>query len=324
MKFIVTGGAGFIGHNVVQLLESQGYECVIFDNMTDYGFVPRAELEYLINERSKKIKANILDVDLVEDLTTRVFFEKHAPDTDAVIHLASFPRQKVVNQNPVAGANIMGTALVRLLELTKLHTVPKFVYVSSSMVYGDFSNYVQETAECDPQGQYAIMKFMGEKLVQDYSRRGDCSHVIIRPSAVYGELDVEDRVVSKFFLNAMRGLPIKVNGASEMLDFTHVSDTAQGIALAAANPEANGKTFNITHSGTRAYTLLDAAQLVIDIVGQGTLEVQNRESGYPSRGLLSTVNANNVLGYRPIMDVQSGFRQYHQWLSNSSYWQKHL
>jgi serine protease Do len=104
-----------------------------------------------------------------------------------------------------------------LLEETKRHKIPKFVYISSSMVYGDFDNDVTEDYNCRPQGQYGIMKLMGEHLVKDYTRRGCFDHVIIRPSAVYGEYDVEDRVVSKFMTMAMRGETLKVKGADEVL-----------------------------------------------------------------------------------------------------------
>ena len=79
------------------------------------------------------------------------------------------------------------------------------------MVYGDFKDYVTEDAVCRPQGQYGIMKLAGEWLVRDYQRKG-IDHTIFRPSAVYGPLDVEDRVISKFLLTAMRGGVLKVNG----------------------------------------------------------------------------------------------------------------
>ena len=110
------------------------------------------------------------------------------------------------------------------------------------MVYGDFTDDVTEDAECRPQGQYGIMKLAGEWLVRDYSRRGFFDYVVIRPSAVYGELDVEDRVISKFLLTAMRGGTLKVNGAGETLDFTYVEDAADGIVAAALSPIANNNT----------------------------------------------------------------------------------
>ena len=320
MKFIVTGGAGFIGHNVVRQLEAQGHDCFILDNITDYGFVPKDELAYLYNARTNRICASVHHIDLCGHERVKQFFSNFAFKTDAVIHLASFPRQKVVSADPVWGAEVMGTGLVHLLELTKRYKIPKFVYVSSSMVYGTFFNGVTEDAVCDPIGQYGIMKLMGEKLVEDYTRRGCFDHVIVRPSAVYGEYDVEDRVVSKFMLSAMRGRVLKVNGANETLDFTYVEDTAQGIVLSATKPEANNQVFNITRSDTHTYSLAEAAELIIRIAGSGTIEIRGKDLDFPSRGRLSIERAVQVLGYRPAVGVEEGFNKYYRWFTESPYW----
>jgi nucleoside-diphosphate-sugar epimerase len=324
MKFLVTGGAGFIGHNVVRQLEAQGHECFVLDCVTNYGFVSAAELDYLYRERCKRIRAVIHHLDLRDQQDVKNFFLNFSFGADAVIHLASFPRQKVVSQDPVWGAEVMGTGLVNLLELTKLHQIPKFVYVSSSMVYGDFANDVTEDAPCNPQGQYGIMKLMGERLVEDYTRRGCFDHAIIRPSAVYGEYDVEDRVVSKFVLGAMRNQTLRVKGANEVLDFTYVEDTAQGIVLAATKPEARNQIFNITRSDTKLYTLLDAANLAIKIVGMGQVVCEDKDAEFPSRGRLNIDRAQDMLGYQPITSVEQGFERYYQWFQTSSYWQQQI
>jgi UDP-glucuronate 4-epimerase len=148
MKFIVTGGAGFIGHNVVRQLENLGHECFILDSGTDYGFVPEDELLYLSRARRDRMRASIHYIDLREHARVESFFTNFSFKCDAVIHLASFPRQKVVSGNPVWGAEVMGTGLVHLLETAKRHNIPKFIYISSSMVYGDFENNVPEDAIC--------------------------------------------------------------------------------------------------------------------------------------------------------------------------------
>jgi nucleoside-diphosphate-sugar epimerase len=207
----------------------------------------------------------------------------------------------------------MSTGLINLLELSKKNNVKKFVYISSSMVYGDFTADVDESAVCNPIGQYGIMKYMGEKLVEDYSRRGCFEHVIIRPSAVYGEWDVEDRVVSKFMTKAMRGETLKVNGPDEVLDFTYVEDTAQGIVLAATLDAANGNIYNITRSEQRQWTLKDAAELAVKIAGQGTLEIAPRDLSFPKRGRLDISHAVKDLGYNPQVNVEEGFRKYYEW-----------
>ena len=320
MKFLVTGGAGFIGHNVVRQLEAQGHECFVLDSVTNYGFIPQAELDYLYRERCARMRANVLHADLRDREYVKNFFLNFSYNADAVIHLASFPRQKVVSQDPVTASEVMSTALVHLLELTQLYKIPRFVYISSSMVYGDFDNDVTEDAVCRPQGQYGIMKLMGEQLVKDYTRRGCFDHVIIRPSAVYGEYDVEDRVVSKFMLGAMRDETLKINGENEVLDFTYVEDAAQGIVLAAVKPEARNQIFNITRSDTRLYTLKDAAEIAIGIAGSGRLEIRGKDADFPSRGRLSIERAVRVLGYTPTVGVEEGFNKYYNWFNTSTYW----
>ena len=80
MKFLVTGGAGFIGHNVVRILESQGHECIVIDTCTDYGFIPKAELTYLITERSKRFNARTRSIDIREEVFVDTIFKTYQPD----------------------------------------------------------------------------------------------------------------------------------------------------------------------------------------------------------------------------------------------------
>jgi nucleoside-diphosphate-sugar epimerase len=320
MKILVTGGLGFIGHNVVAELEAQGHACIITDTRTTYGIVPQAELDYLMTERCKKIKTDrIYRVDIIDCNGIDWLVREHQPDM--VIHLASFPRQKVVNSNPARGSRVMSEGLLNLLEASAKHSVKKFVYVSSSMVYGNFNesscNGIHEYHPTDPIGQYGIMKLAGEWLVRDYTRRVGLVHTIIRPSAVYGPLDVEDRVVSKFLLTAMRAGQIQVNGGAESLDFTYVTDAAQGIADAAVSLETDNATYNITRGQAR--TLLEAAELAVTIAGQGTIQVNDPDKSFPSRGQLNINAAHSDFSYQPTVDIEQGFREYHAWLANSFY-----
>lgn len=320
MNILVTGGAGFIGHNVVNFLEAQGHTCWIIDSGTNYGFVPKDEMAYLFAERKKKFKANVHHIDIRDAEKVNNMFVTFHPDM--VIHLASFPRQKVVSANPAWGSEVMSTGLVNLLECSKAHRIKKFVYLSSSMVYGDFDDDVTEDYNCNPQGQYGIMKLAGEWLVKDYTRRGCFDHVIIRPSAVYGEWDVEDRVASKFMLTAMRGGVLKVNGAGETLDFTYVEDAAMGVVQATLSEVAKNKTYNITKS--HSYSLLDAANLAVEIAGKGTIECRDKDADFPSRGALNIDAARRDFGFDPKIDVEEGFRRYHRWFKESAFWQAKL
>jgi nucleoside-diphosphate-sugar epimerase len=318
MKILVTGGLGLIGHNVVSRLENLGHEVVVADTKTTYGIVPQDELDYLMSERLKKVQTPLIyNIDIASD-SAQWLIEKHQPAI--VIHMASFPRQKVVNANPMMGSRAMSEGLLNLLESSAKNNVCKFLYISSSMVYGDFTDQVQEDAECRPQGQYGIMKLAGEWLVRDYTRKtnGSLVHTIIRPSAVYGPLDVEDRVVAKFMLTAMRNGVLKVNGAGETLDFTYVDDAADGIVAAALSSATNNKTYNITKS--HSVSLLQAAEKIVRIVGSGSIEVRNKDADFPSRGALNIDAARRDFGYDPKVDVDEGFEEYYRWLSTSAFW----
>jgi nucleoside-diphosphate-sugar epimerase len=318
MNILVTGGLGLIGHNVVKRLQNQGHLVSIMDTKTNYGIVPQDELDYLITERKKKIDATsyVYERDISDSKAVDHVFNVEQPEI--VIHMASFPRQKVVNADPAWGSRVMSEGLINLLEASKTYDVRKFIYISSSMVYGDFTDDVKEDAICRPQGQYGIMKLAGEWLVKDYTRRDNLVHTIIRPSAVYGPLDVEDRVISKFLLSAMRGNTLKVNGATETLDFTYVEDAADGIVAAALSDNTDNKTYNITKS--HSVTLLEAANLAVKIVGKGNVELRTRDLDFPSRGALNIDAARKDFGFDPKVDVEEGFEKYYEWLSNSPFW----
>jgi nucleoside-diphosphate-sugar epimerase len=317
MNILVTGGLGLIGHHVVQRLENLGHNVSIVDTMTNYGIIPQDEIDYLMRERRKKIKTDqVYKFDIADAPSMNTLFE--TKKFDIVIHMASFPRQKVVNANPAWGSRVMSEGLLNLLEASKNNKVSKFIYISSSMVYGDFTDDVKEDAVCNPQGQYGIMKLAGEWLVKDYTRRDNISHTIIRPSAVYGPLDVEDRVIAKFMLTAMRDGTLNVNGAGETLDFTYVEDAADGIVGATLSPNTRNKTYNITKSHSR--TLLDAARLAVKIAGTGTINVRDKDADFPSRGALNIEAARRDFGYDPKVDVEEGFQKYYEWLSNSPFW----
>jgi UDP-glucose 4-epimerase len=319
MKIFVPGGLGLIGHHVVDKLQRQGHSVVVADTRTNYGIIPQDEIDYLMHERLKKIQpGQIHALDISDSDNIDYLFSKYK--FDVVIHMASFPRQKVVNANPALGARTMMEGLLNLCEAAKKYKVPKFVYISSSMVYGDFTDDVTEDYDCKPQGQYGIMKLAGEDLVKDYTRRGCFDYTIIRPSAVYGPLDVEDRVIAKFMLTAMRGGVLKVNGAGETLDFTYVDDAADGIVAAALSENTKNKTYNITKSHSRS--LLEAAELAVKIAGKGSIEVRDKDADFPSRGALNIDAARKDFGYDPKVDVEEGFERYYEWLSNSTFWSK--
>jgi len=311
VKILVTGGLGFIGHNLVNNLNKQGHQVSIIDNATDYGVCDSREIESLISQRLATIPENVTiyraDINNYSDFCS-IFNNNYY---DAVIHLASFPRQKTVSLNPALAARTMIEGTINLLHAAN-NNAGKFLFVSSSMVYGDFSGSVNEESPCNPKGQYGVLKLAGENLVKDWSRESNIPYTIVRPSAVYGPRDINDRLVPKFLQTAHNGETLSVNGEDESIDFTYIDDLVSGISLAATDSNADNETFNITRGSAR--TIYDAAKLAVGIAGRGEIKVNNRDNRYPSRGTLDISKSQNLLGYHPQNNIEYGFEKTYYWL----------
>lgn len=311
-RILVTGGDGFIGTYVCDLLvKKYGQHNVLsMDNHTNYlGLIPQEELVYLITERGKVMHGNCLAKnDISDKKLVKRHFDKFKPTH--VIHLAAFPRAKVVDKNPVYASETLVGGLLNVLE--NCSTVEHFVYISSSMVYGDFTNPVTEDFVCKPKGTYGVLKLAGESLVKDWARRNNKEYTVLRPSAVYGPFDVKDRVVSKFFAAAFNNEPLKVQGPDQKIDFTFVEDLAAGICSVLEDANSYHRTFNMARGKSR--TLLEAAELIIELVGSGTIDLQDANKMYPSRDTLDCRMANYLLGYNPTTDIEAGFQKYYDFL----------
>jgi len=310
MKILVVGGAGFIGHTVVSMLEDEGHSCAILDNCTDYGILDREQHDALIAERMERVTAELYHGSIEDKGDVLRAFAKFQPEI--VMHLASFPRAKIVNTNPLWGREVMIDGTENLLEAAALYDVKRFMFVSSSMVYGDFDGGIKETGDMKPGSLYATYKLAGEQLTQFFAEKCGFEWTVVRPSAVYGPRDVEDRVVSKFFARAMRNETLFVNGSQERLDFSHVSDVARGMILAATHPEGANQAFNITRGEDE--TILYAARLVQSMVGSGEVKIRPKDPTMPSRGFLSINKAGARLGYRAVVNIQEGFQDYYDWI----------
>ena len=117
MRVLVTGGCGFIGHRVVNLLEKQGHDVLIVDNHTTYGSIQSDELKSLVKERKKFIKSDILTTDICDFVA---LYKAVEFDPDVVVHLASFPRQKSVDINPQEGVKTMMEGLLNILVIDRI------------------------------------------------------------------------------------------------------------------------------------------------------------------------------------------------------------
>ena len=303
MKIYVAGGLGFIGHVVTNMLMSAGHECAIIDTFEDYGILNNAELIQVYAERQ-----TILGSPRVTAISTAKITD--IKNADVIINLASFPRAKAVDLNPVRASDAMHVGTVNLCQQAKRNNA-KMIFISSSMVYGDWQDELAiETHTPNPQGLYALMKYQGEQLVNAMCD----DYIIIRPSAVYGPRDVTDRVVSLMFKAAMNNEPIRVEGPNNVLDFTYVDDLAQGI-VAAATSDVKNITVNMSRG--RGRTLLELATLIKNITNTSSkIELLDHNTRYPKRGPQDITVAKHLFNFHPTVDLEVGLDHYYNWLKS--------
>ena len=208
MKILVTGGYGFIGSKIVELL-CKKHSVTVLDNMETYGIVDKQELRRLVKWRTRKWTKVTTMEDTVIDRMAGLKAFKSRPDI--VIHLASYPRAKIVNKDPIAGIEQIVKGTTNMLWHAKQFGAKKFVYISSSMVYGNFYKKTKEDGKTKPINIYGEAKLTGERLVKLFCKDSNLKYNIIRPSGVYGPGDLPDRVVSKFFEAAMQNKDLNVH-----------------------------------------------------------------------------------------------------------------
>ena len=314
MKFLITGGKGFIGSKIVEMLSNDGHQVTVVDNEDTYGIMTKAQLDTLYQWRTRNWKAeNILYIqgDILDRLVCLKAFS-HNPDI--VIHLATYPRAKIVDNDPILGIPKVINTTTNLLWHAEKFGVRKFVYVSSSMVYGDFKDGTKEDASTKPKNIYGEAKLTGERLVKLFAKRDGLNYTIVRPSGVFGPGDMPDRVVSKFFDRAMTGKAITLHNGENKVDFTYRQDAARGIIMSALSSVAN-VSFNITAGN--ATSLRTLAEKIINITGSDSdIEDIGNHELYPMRGTLDISRAKDLLGYSPEFTLEQGLESYYDWLQN--------
>ena len=312
MKYLITGGLGFIGSKIIEKLSNDGHQVICVDNEDTYDILKKEELERLISWRTRNwLRKNIHEIN--GDILDRIVCLKaFSLKPDTVIHLATYPRAKIVDQDPINGIpKVIGTTTNLLWHASKFQT-KKFVYISSSMVYGDFVDGTKEESNTKPQNIYGEAKLTGERLTKLFAKRDGLNYVIVRPSGVFGPGDLPDRVVSKFFKQAMNNETIELHNGENKVDFTYRQDAAYGIIKAAESEVAN-TSFNITAGNSTSLRKL--AETIIDITGsESEIKDVGMHKLYPMRGTLDIGRAKDLLDYEPKFTLRQGLESYYDWI----------
>ena len=286
MKCLVTGGEGFIGSHIVDRLIEEGHDVVSVDDHS-----AQSNLVWYQNNLASNHQKSILDVAAMYDL-----FEQHK--FDYVFHLAAISRIQIGINEPITTAttNYLGTA--NLLDLSLKHGVKKFIFSSTSSIYGRAHKipYAEDMADCLT--PYSVAKLGSEKLCRVYTRMHGLPTVSLRYFNVYGEREpIKGEyapVIGLFLKQRKEGKPLTVVGdGMQSRDFTYIKDAVQANILAMIAPNwANGKVFNI--GSGKSYSILQIAEMISNKIKH----IPERR-GEARHTLANLASASSSLNYRP-------------------------
>jgi UDP-glucuronate 4-epimerase len=308
-QILVTGGAGFIGSHLVQRLVADGASVTVLDDFNDFydPSVKRANLA------AAGDSVRLVEGDLCDPAVIAKAFD--GPAFDIVIHLAARAGVRPSREQPALylRTNIDGT--FHLLEAVRNAGVPKFIFASSSSVYG--LNKKLPFSESDRIDQtispYAATKLAGEQLCSTYANLYDIRTVCLRFFTVYGPRQRPDLAISKFTRLINEGKPIpKFGDGSSARDYTYVEDIVAGIIAACGYEGPIFDVFNL--GGSQTTTLAELIELVENALGK-TAEIEQfpDQPGDLPRTYADVSKAGEFLGYAPATPIAAGVPKYVDW-----------
>jgi nucleoside-diphosphate-sugar epimerase len=323
-RVAILGGAGFIGHHLALELAARGTDVHIVDSLqinnmlavaTDERFRPHRDLySRILQERLDLLREadvpihvqDARDYDALSRLLTEI-----APK--GIVHAAAVSHAGQSNKDPYSTFDHSLRTLENALDWSRSGRLEHFVFLSSSMAYGNFlTPEVDETHPLEPIGIYGALKVAGEKIVIAYQQVFDLPYTIIRPSALYGPRCISRRVSQVFIENALEGRPIVIAGdGAERLDFTYIEGLVQGICLVIDRPAARNEIFNLTYGSARS--IGDVVELLRAQFPGLDVAHEERDRLMPERGTLSVEKARRLLGYAPENPIDAGIPKYVDW-----------
>jgi UDP-glucose 4-epimerase len=302
---LVTGGAGFIGSDLVRQLHLRGDRVIVVDNLVNGR---REHVADVLGDRVALLEADVRDLDALRPIL---------PQVRSLYHLACLGVRHSIH-SPDENHDVNATATLQLLRVCREAAVPRFVYVSSSEVYGT-ARWTPMTEEHPtlPCTVYGASKLAGECYTRAYFRTYGYPTVVVRPFNTYGPRCHHEgdsgEVIPKFLLRAMAGRPLMVFGdGSQTRDFTYVSDTAAGIVLAGETDAAVGETINL--GSGRELTINELARTVGAVSGLAvTVEHDSPRPGDVLRLCADTTLAARLLDYSPRVSLDAGLRMLLAW-----------
>ena len=316
MRILLTGGAGFIGSHLSEALLARGDDVVCLDNFDP--FYARAVKEAnlapsLRHERFRLVEGDVRDADLV-----RGIMEETAPDV--MIHAAARAGVRPSVEDPLGyvSTNVTGTAL--LLDACARAGVRKFLFASSSSVYGDDSPvpFREDAPANRPASPYAATKKACEELAHAYHGVAGLDVVCLRYFTVYGPRQRPEMAIHKFARYLVEGRVLPVYGGGRLVrDFTYVSDAVAGTISALDFLLRTRPCFEIINLGeSRRVPLHELLAIMERAFGvPARIRYEERPAGDVERTWADISKARRLLGYEPRVDIEEGIRFFADWFA---------
>jgi nucleoside-diphosphate-sugar epimerase len=323
-RIALIGGAGFIGHNMALAMKERGAHVEVIDGLEVNNLAYVAALPGDHPQRGLYLGILLERLQLLHEagipLRRQDARDYHGLsrqlneiEPDSIVHLAAVAHANRSNKDPYSTFDHSMRTLENALDWSRSSNLQRFVFFSSSMVYGNFrSPTVSEDHPLEPIGIYGALKVGGEKLVIAYHQAFELPYTIVRPSALYGPRCVSRRVGQAFIESALVGDTLRVDGdGDEMVDFTYIDDVVDGTIRVLTHAKACNETFNMT--GGRARSLHDLVTLVQEHFPEIEVEYVERDALRPYRGTLSMDKAAQLIDHVPGVTLEDGLARYVEW-----------
>jgi len=314
---LITGGAGFIGSNLVDKLFAEGgWKIAVVDDLNDF-YSPETKRRnikaHLGNENFRLHEADIRDAGALEQIFSETQF-------DVIVHLAARAgvRPSLAEPKLYAETNINGT--LNLLELAREHEVKQFVFGSSSSVYGvnEKVPFAEDDPIFNPISPYAATKGAGELICHTYSHLYDMRCVCLRFFTVYGARQRPDLAIHKFtrMIDEGRAIPVFGDGSTRR-DYTYVDDILQGVRAAMEYSGSNYEIFNLGESQTVELREL-IALIEKSLDKSAVIDRQPMQPGDVPVTYADISRAREKLGYNPTTKIADGIPKFVEWYRENS------
>ena len=306
-RYLVTGGAGFIGCNIVRRLLAEGHEVRVLDN---FSTGRRENLEGL-------------DVELIEgDLTSYHMVQRAVKGVDYILHQGALPSVPRSVNDPIASVNVNVIGTVNVLTAAVEEGVKRVVYASSSSIYGDSPELPKHEGMLPaPKSPYAASKLAGEHLCRAFYESYGLETIILRYFNVFGPYQNSHSqyaaVIPKFITAALSGQPVVIFGdGQQSRDFTFVDNVVEAnLAAIDAPKEALGKAFNIACG--ESFSLLELLEILEGILGRKIKRLfKEPQPGDVKHSRADISRAKKLLGYQPKIRFREGLQKTVEWFKD--------